>query len=121
MSEPALASSLEEAYFNWGHDGIRVEGPSGAHNEVAEDSSPPSIYFEERTLKSALQTGDIDGFGPWEIIISDSATKDLRELRRSDKSKAEIVIKRIRYVTLDMMKSAWSELTQTAFEGLLLW
>lgn len=91
------------------------------HNEVVEDPSPPSIVFEERTLKGALQTGGIDGFGPWEITISDSATKDLRELRRGDKSKAAIVVKRIQYVMLDMMKSALSELTQTAFKGPLLW
>ena len=88
---------------------------------MVEDPSPPSIYSEERTLKGVLQTGGIDGFGPWEIIISDSATKDLRELRHGDKSKAEIVVKRIKYVILDVMKSALSELTQTAFKGPLLW
>ena len=96
LSEPALTSLLEDAYFHRGHDGIKVEGPSEEHNEVLEVPPLPSIYLEERALKGALQIGGIEGFGPWEIIISDSVTKDLRELRRSDKRKAEIVVSRIK-------------------------
>ena len=101
LSEPALAGPLENAYFNRGHHGIRVECPPEMHNDVVEEPSLPSIHLGERTLRGALQAGDVDGFGPWEIIISDSASKYLRELRRNDKRKAEIVIINIKYVMLD--------------------
>ena len=98
LSEPALAGPLEDAYFNWGHHGIRVECPPGMHNGVVEESSLLSIHLDERALRGALQTGNVDGFGPWEVTISDSASKDLRELRRSDKRRAEIVVGKIKYV-----------------------
>ena len=100
LSEPALAGPLEDAYFNWGHHGIKVECPSEAHNDVVEES----IHLDEGVLRSALQTGNVDGFGPWEITISDSASKDLRELRRSDKRKAAIVVNKIKYVMSDVCK-----------------
>ncbi|KAL4069229.1 hypothetical protein J3A83DRAFT_3504128 [Scleroderma citrinum] len=102
LSEPALADKLKDAYFIWGHEGIKltaVECSSEAYNEVVEELSPPPIHLKEQSLEGALQTSDVDGFGPWEIIISDSATKDLREARRSDAKNAEVIVSRIKQLS----------------------
>ncbi|KAG6330293.1 hypothetical protein ID866_8796 [Astraeus odoratus] len=93
LSEPDLADFVWDAYFS-GNDPLRPElqGQSKVHADV---DPVPAIHPQLQSFKAALQVDNVEGFGRWEIIMSSGATKDLKEIKRSNKERAEFVVNKI--------------------------
>ncbi|KAG6331849.1 hypothetical protein ID866_7241 [Astraeus odoratus] len=101
LSEPDLADFVRDAYFS-GNDSFHlgsqrqtVHRAPEVHTDVDQSPSMPEIYPRLQPLKAALQVDNVEGFGQWDVIISSGATKDLKEIKRSDKERAEFVVNKI--------------------------
>ncbi|KAG6331189.1 hypothetical protein ID866_7900 [Astraeus odoratus] len=95
LSKDDLADFVRDAYFNNNLHPLSLQTHRSpeSHTDVDQSSSTSAIY--PQLLKAALQVDGVEGFGQWNIVISSSATKDLKEIKWSDKRRAEFVMNKI--------------------------
>jgi hypothetical protein len=60
------------------------------------EQSKPLAYPIIQPLKAALYFDSAEGFGNWQILVSKTAEKHLREARRADAGMFEIYVKKIK-------------------------
>ncbi|KAH7885020.1 hypothetical protein F5I97DRAFT_1811384, partial [Phlebopus sp. FC_14] len=100
LLDPDLRGILKDAYF----PAVDEAGEALANGtelsettaEIAHDEAPA---YHIRPLQAALYFENAEGFGEWRILVSDNATRQLREIRNSDKKKIQIVVKKIKQLS----------------------
>ncbi|KAF9231324.1 hypothetical protein BU15DRAFT_82545 [Melanogaster broomeanus] len=101
LLDPMLAQPFSDAYLLTVDEEAarapKVEQRRKVATEVIETQS--SAYPKVQPINAALYFDNADGFGDWRILIGTDATKKLRELTKSDRKKAGIVVKKIKQLS----------------------
>ncbi|KIK18093.1 hypothetical protein PISMIDRAFT_110119 [Pisolithus microcarpus 441] len=89
LSDPRFMDQCKDVFF----------GAGGERDEEDSGDVLPLAYTQTPHLEATLAASDIDRFGEWTILMANSATKDLLQLRRRDAKMTECVLKRIRQLS----------------------
>ncbi|KIJ21330.1 hypothetical protein PAXINDRAFT_164864 [Paxillus involutus ATCC 200175] len=100
LLEPIVAQPLKDAYLRAvDKETVRVTQPENSKVATEPIETKSSAYPMVRPMKAALYFDNAEGFGDWRILVGTDATKKLRELRKSDNKKCNIVVKKIKQLS----------------------
>lgn len=75
-----------------------VSSPNTETVEPIPDQPSGPAFPTIQPMKASLYFDGVEGFGEWPINLSTRALKDLRDVKRSDGSMFQIVMKKIKYL-----------------------
>lgn len=98
--EPRPAEAIKEVYLSGNTSPDDIDEVFDGFSRMAPECplAAPSIYPQVQPLRAAFYIGEVQGFGKWRIVVSNNATKHLRELRRRDLAKTKHVLRKLRLV-----------------------